>query len=522
MNFSKVYSAHITGLRASVVDVECDISGGLNAFNIVGLPDKSVEESRDRVGSAVKNSGFVSPKQKNQKTIISLAPAHIKKEGASFDLAMALAYLLSAKDIVFNPAKRMFLGELSLDGMLRPVKGVVLIAAEAHKRGFEELYLPAENAREAGLISGIRIYGVSSLAEVVAHLNEKPAGGAHASRREKIILTAYERGTEELASLPEPAMDFADIAGQESAKRALEIAAAGRHNIALYGPPGTGKTLLAQAFPHLLPLLSEDEMLETTGIHSVAGILKGDIVAMAPFRSPHHTSSYASLIGGGTSPRPGEVTLAHNGVLFLDEFPEFDRRVIETLRQPLQDREIHISRAKATECFPANFILVAALNPCPCGNFGSEKACVCREGALTSYQRKLSGPIVDRIDIWAEVGRIDNDALSAGRDNRESTAVVRKRVEMARMAQTKRYKGLGKTGLSNAEVKVRDMQKFLPLTTPALAVLKNASLRMDLSPRSYHKIIKLARTIADLAGAPHIEEHHVLEALQYRPKNMRN
>ncbi len=404
MSFAKVYSAQVNLLRGAIVTIEVDLSKGLHTFSVVGLPDKAVDESKDRVSGAIKNSGFKSPKAKNQKIIVSLSPADLKKEGPFFDLAIAIAYLKACGDIKFNSEKKIFLGELGLDGTLRSIRGALPLAEEAKRKGFEEIYLPKENTVEAALVEGIKIFGAESLGEVVEHLdetksklNKKANKKISAQIKTKINYKREMKGG-----------DFSDIRGQEGAKRGLEIAAAGGHNIAMYGPPGTGKTMLARVFSSLLPDLNLDEVLEITGIHSVAGATRGELVCFPPFRSPHHTSSYVSLIGGGTYPKPGEVTLAHRGVLFLDEFPEFEKRVIESLRQPLEDNIVSISRAKGSAVFPSNFILVAAMNPCPCGNAGSKKrACICRPWELDRYKRKLSGPIMDRIDLWVSVGNVD-------------------------------------------------------------------------------------------------------------------
>ena len=350
MSFSKVHSAQTSLLKAHIIDIEVDLSKGLHAFSIVGLPDKAVEESRDRICAAIKNSGFKSPKSKNEKVTISLAPADIKKEGPAFDLGMAIGYLLAAEEILFDPSNTLFLGELALDGKLRAVTGTLPLIRKAKEVGYHTAFVPKQNAKEAALISGITIFGVEQLSDVVAHINTK--------QNQTLLLPEIE--TEYVIPEAQFDIDIKDIRGQETAKRGLEIAAAGGHNVALYGPPGTGKTMLAKAFTSLLPHLSFEDTLEVTGIHSIAGILSEPLIVRPPFRSPHHTASYVAIVGGGANPRPGEATLAHKGVLFLDEFPEFERRVIDSLRQPLEDRMISVSRAKGTAQFPANFILVAA------------------------------------------------------------------------------------------------------------------------------------------------------------------
>jgi len=519
MSFAKVYSAQVTLLKAQIVHIEVDLSKGLYAFSVVGLPDKAVEESRDRVSAAIKNSGFKSPKQKNQKIVIALAPADLKKEGPVFDLGMALAYLLASEDIKFNPSGKIFLGELSLDGEVRKISGVLAIAEEAKKRGFEEIYLPKENAREAALIDGIKIFGVKNIQEVIAHLNKKRETD---NENEQIKIEIKPEPATKIEDREEECdIDFSEIKGQEMAKRGLEIAAAGGHNIAMYGPPGTGKTMLAKAFSHILPPLSFDEVLEITAIHSIARTLQGDLVSNPPMRSPHHTASYVSMVGGGAVPKPGEVTLAHRGVLFLDEFAEFDRRVIETLRQPLEEREINISRAKGSFSFPANFILIAAMNPCPCGNFGTKgKECVCAPINLVKYQRKISGPIIDRIDMWLEVSKVDHRKLSDNKSDGDSTKQIKNRVIATREIQKNRFADSKRGIKTNSEMNTRDLGKIINLKKEVKDILNASAEKLDLSARAYHRIIKLSRTIADLAGADEVEVNHILEALQYRPKKM--
>ncbi|OHA92301.1 MAG: magnesium chelatase [Candidatus Zambryskibacteria bacterium RIFCSPLOWO2_02_FULL_51_21] len=505
MSFSKVYSAQTQLLNVTPISVETDITrGSLFAFAIVGLPDKSVEEARDRVSAAIKNSGFKSPKNNNHKIVISLAPASLEKQGASFDVAIALSYLLANDEINFDPEKKIFLGELSLDGKVRPVRGVLPVARFAREKGFKELYVPVENAREAALIDDILVYGVRDLRTLIEHLT----GEKTLDAEEKTLLD------ESVVITP---TDFADVRGQERAKRGLLIAAAGGHNVAMYGPPGTGKTMLAKAFAGILPKLTFDEALEATGIHSVAGTLQETFITNPPFRSPHHTASYVSLVGGGTNPRPGEITLAHRGVLFMDEFPEFERRVIESLRQPLEDKVISVARAKGTAHFPANVLLVAAMNPCPCGNYGFRgKQCICTPSALQRYRRKMSGPIMDRIDIWLEVDRIlPHELGSEGRVGDESKS-FRTAVEKARKIQSERFKD--KKISKNGEMGAKELVLHVKLEKDAEKALNLAAERLGFSPRVYHRMIKVARTIADLEGSDIVKTNHILEAVEYRPK----
>jgi magnesium chelatase family protein len=520
MSFSRIYSAQTHLLKGKIVTIEVDITKKtLHSFTLVGLPDKAVDESKDRMSSALKNSGYESPKNQNQKVVISLSPADLKKEGPYFDLAIALSYLLSAEEIDFDPEGRIFLGELSLNGELRPIKGALPLAQEAKKLGYKEIFLPIDNAEEAALVDGIIIYGAKNLQAVIDHIYiPKKDRKGNLLEKERSKITPFPK-TEIIHKEKTGGIDFSDIKGQEGAKRGLEIAAAGGHNIAMSGPTGTGKTMLARVFSQILPTLDKDDCLEITGIHSIVGLLEDALVTEPPFRAPHHTASYVSMIGGGTNPKPGEVTLAHKGVLFLDEFPEFEKKVLESLRQPLEDNIVSISRARGSAIFPSNFILVAAMNPCPCGNKGNkQKECICKQGDLDRYKRKLSGPIMDRIDIWVTVGNVDYEKLSDATQEGDKTNTIRERVQKAREIQMKRFKNSPRKINTNSEINVKELSIYAPLTDEIKKLLNQSAERLQLSARAYHRTIKLARTIADLDGSADISASHILEALQYRPR----
>jgi magnesium chelatase family protein len=508
--FARCFGAQPMLPNAALVAVECDIVRGLHAFSIVGLPDKSVEEAKDRIAAAIKNvdGDFESPKRSNKKIVLSLAPAELKKEGAVFDLPLALSFLLASKQIEFDVSDKLFAGELALDGSARAIRGTLSIALLARQEGFKELFIPEENAEEASLVSGILIYPVRTLSELLAHLNEK----------NKFKLAPY-KGSPRERDTEESEFSLSDIRGQESAKRGLEIAAAGRHNIALYGPPGTGKTMLARAASALLPPLSENEVIEVTTIHSLVGTLSTGAMFRPPFRAPHHTSSYASLIGGGAIPRPGEVTLAHRGLLFLDEFPEFHRDVVNALREPLEDSKVSVARARGSATFPANFMLIAALNPCPCGKYGTSQ-CRCMPLSIERYRRKISGPVADRIDMWVHVGDMPPEKLAQrAKKNETETQEVRDRIAQARRRQSERFKN-AKGVSTNADMGPKEIEELSNLSKKAEETLMSAAKQMKLSARGYHRTIKLARTIADLAGSDAIGPTHMLEALQYRQREM--
>ncbi len=502
---AKVYSASLVGLEAAPIEVEVDISGGLPKTIIVGLPDAAVQEAKERVKSAIRNSSAIFPRSH---VAINLAPADLPKNGTHYDLPIALSILLNSGQIFFEPKNKLFVGELALDGNVRSVSGILPILLSAREKGFEKVFVPKENSREASLVSGIEVIPVKSLYEVIGYLQNL------------IKIDPVETANwEEILSLPPEFLNLKLIKGQESAKRALEIAAAGGHNVLLSGPPGTGKTLLAKALPSILPKLTVDEVLEITKIYSVAGLLNLNktLITARPFRSPHHSSSAVALVGGGSAPRPGEISLAHRGVLFMDEFPEFNRNVLENLRQPLEDGIVTVARAAATVAFPAQFTLVAAQNPCPCGYFSDpQKTCICSPSQIAKYHKKISGPMLDRIDLHVEVGRIEFDKLSADTGG-ESSEDVQLRVQKARDIQTQRFQN-NPTIKTNSEMSIREIREFCNLDDAEQAFMKAAVVKMYLSARSYHRILKLARTIADLEESQDVKINHLAEALQYRPK----
>lgn len=503
---AKIVSCAVLGIDGFPVEVEVDISGiGLPNFDLIGLPDPSVREARERVRSAIRNSGFEFPLSR---ITVNLAPADLKKEGPAFDLAIAVGLLLATKQIPHGEmiGRSMMVGELSLDGTLRGIPGALAIASSLANLNSNqtELFVPSVNAAEASLIEGINVRGVDNLGELVSFLSGK------------INIPVTVPDLENLASAPVSGLGMEEVKGQENAKRALEVAAAGSHNVIFYGPPGTGKTMLARRLPAILPEPSLEEMLEITRIHSVAGKLSPDAPLMTtrPFRSPHHSSSAAGIIGGGKIPRPGEVSLAHRGVLFLDELPEFTREVLETLRQPLEDGEVTITRTAASLKFPADFIFTSSMNPCPCGNYGDPRhACRCSYHQIQRYRSRLSGPLLDRIDIQIEVPRLDYAVIEATAVP-ESTVSIRTRVNNARKIQTERFKNLGI--LTNSEMEPRQVKKFCPLEKEGRALAKQAFNRLGLSMRAYDRILKVSRTIADLEGCENIEVQHLAEAIQYR------
>jgi len=503
---AKILSGTTIGLDGVLIEVEVDVAGkGFPTFTIVGLPDKSVDEAKDRVRTAIANISFEMP---DSRLTVNLAPADIPKEGSSFDLPIAIGILAATgmikKESLVNS---LFIGELSLEGKIRGVNGIISIVLMAKKQKIKNIYLPYKNTFEASLVDNVNIFPIGDLGELVLHLNDE-------IKIEPLTnLNLTELNDEEI-----PEIDFADIKGQELAKRALLIAAAGFHNVHFTGPPGAGKTMLSRVFPTILPAMNRSEILDVTRIYSVSGLMNDSFyIKKRPFRSPHHTTSRIGLIGGGSNPRPGEISLAHRGVLFLDEFPEFPRSVLESLRQPLEDGFVTVSRASGSVTFPCRFILLAASNPCPCGYLGHpKKRCRCLPGMIIKYKKKLSGPLIDRIDLHVDVPAVDYEKLISQNKNQTSTEIKQKVIQ-ARQKQEKRF--INSRIISNGEMSSVSVKKYCKFSVQAVDLLKQAIIKLSLSARSYFKVIKISQTIADLESAAYrIEPHHVAEALQYRAK----